>query len=212
METMTEVAFILGYLTLAIELLFFHVPSVANTQNFFRKNENFKTDQNKLITNIQNWSFSKKIIWLAIPAVIVQLYFVLPFLYFFPSWHNNLFLLFKPNAITDFMGLICVVSGRLLTFGSMLYLRKENRQTGNSFTLHTSGIFRFTRNPGLDGMFLFFIGFGLLFPSIWLWLGLIFYIYYMVFRVRIEEAFLEDIFKDEFINYQKQTNRFLLFK
>jgi protein-S-isoprenylcysteine O-methyltransferase Ste14 len=209
---MTEVAFIIGYLSLSVELLFFHVPSVANTQNFFRKNDNFKTGQNKFITNIQNWSFPKKIVLLAIPAVMVQLYFLLPFLYFFPSCHDELFLVFKSSNLTDFLGLLCVLSGRLLTFGSMLYLRKENRQTNNSFTLHTGGIFRYTRNPGLDGMFLFFGGLGLLFPSIWLWLGLIFYIYYMVFRVRIEEAFLQDIFKDEFINYQKQTNRFLFFK
>ncbi|MFN4027300.1 MAG: methyltransferase family protein [Flavobacterium sp.] len=209
---MTEIAFIIGYLTLAIELLFFHVPSVANTQNFFRKNKHYNTGQNKFINDIQNWSVTKKIILLAIPAVMVQLYFLLPLLYFFPLWHDSLFLLFEPNVWTDFLGLLCVVLGRVVTFGSMLYLRKENRQTGKSFTLHTGGIFRFTRNPGLDGMFLFFIGLGLLFPSILIWLGLIFYIYYMVFRVRIEEAFLQDIFKDEFVNYQKQTNRFLLFK
>ncbi len=209
---MTEVVFIIGYLTLALELLFFHVPSVANTQNFFRKNKHYNTGQNKFIRDIQNWPFPKKIILLAIPAVMVQLYFLLPFLYFLPEFHDNLLLLFTPNTTTDFVGLICIVCGRLLTFGSMLYLRKENRQTGDSFTLHTGGIFRYTRNPGLDGMFLFFIGLSLLFPSILMWLGLIFYIYYMVFRVRIEEAFLQDLFKDEFINYQKQTNRFLLFK
>lgn len=209
---MTEIAFIFGYVSLAVELLFFHVPSVANTQNFFRKNEQYQTNQNAYITAIQNWPLTKKILYLALPAVVVQGYFLVPFLYFVPSVSDSMYLLFHPSLYVQGLGLCCVVLGRILTFGSMLYLRKENKQTANSFKLHTGGIFRYTRNPGLDGMFLFFIGFGLLFPSLFMVLGFIFYIYYMVFRVRIEEAFLQDLFKDQFIAYQKQTNRFLLFK
>lgn len=209
---MITAAFLIGYLSLVIELVFFHVPSVANTQNFFLKNDHYNTSQNDLITKIQNWSTIRKILLLVVPMVLVQLYFLLPFLYFFPTINSKLLILFEANTVTNWIGILFITLGRLLTFGSMIYLRKQNKQTGDSFKLHTKGIFRWSRNPGLDGMFLFFAGFGLLFPTFWLWLGLIFYFYYMLFRVRIEEAFLQDQFKEEFNTYLKKTNRFLLFK
>jgi protein-S-isoprenylcysteine O-methyltransferase Ste14 len=209
---MTQAVYLFGYVTLMIELVFFHVPSVANTQNFFVKNNNFNTTQNELIVRIYHWSFTKKILFLVFPMILVLLYFLLPFFFFLTSTHSKLVLLFVPNDVCNWIGIVFVFLGRLLTFGSMLYIRKENKQTGNSFKLHTKGIFRLTRNPGLDGMYLFFAGFCFLFPSLLMWLGLIFYFYYMLFRVKIEEAFLYQLYKEPFAIYKRTTNRFLLFK
>jgi len=93
----------------------------------------------------------------------------------------------------------------------MLFMRRKNKQTQNSFKLHTNGIFSFSRNPGLDGMFLFFIGFGILFPSLLIWIGLLLYFYYMQFRVKIEEEFLKQLFGDVYLDYMTNTKRFLLF-
>jgi protein-S-isoprenylcysteine O-methyltransferase Ste14 len=93
----------------------------------------------------------------------------------------------------------------------MLYIRKENKQKENSFKLHTKGIFHYSRNPGLDGMFVFFIGFGLIFPTLMSWIGLLFYFIYMLFRVRIEEEFLKEFFQQEYAAYCLKTKRFLLF-
>lgn len=202
-------AFIFGYSTLLIELVFFHVPSVANTQNFFSKSKNYQFVNSKLIQDIYNWSFFKKVLLLFIPMVIVQIYFFVPLLYFYPE--ANSFLLIKPPFKIELIGVIFIILGRIITFGSMLYIRKENKQKENSFKLHTNGIFHYSRNPGLDGMFLFFIGFGLIFPTLLIWIGLIFYVLYMFFRVRIEEEFLKELFKHAYIDYCLKTKRFLLF-
>lgn len=204
-------AFVFGYSTLVIELLFFHVPSVANTQNFFKKNDHYKVPKSDFITQIYNWSKTKKILLLAIPYGLINLYFLTPFFYFIPAYYDDLLLLFKANVWTNYIGNLLIISGRLITFGSMLYLRRENNQTQNSFKLHTNGIFKLTRNPGLDGMFLFFVGFGIIFPSLFIWIGLLFYVLYMQFRVKIEEEFLKQLFGQIYYQYMKNTKRFLLF-
>lgn len=204
-------AFVFGYLSLLVELIFFHVPSVANTQNFFKKNNNYEVDESEYITKIYKWTMWKKIMILAVPFFFINIYFLLPFLYFFPNLHESKWLVFETNNWLIIIGTFCVIAGRLITFGSMLYMRKENKQIQNSFKLHVSGIFNYSRNPGLDGMFLFFTGFGILFPSFLIWGGLILYFFYMRFRVKIEEEFLKKLFKEEYLDYITRTKRFLLF-
>lgn len=201
--------YIFGYVTLLIELIFFHVPSVANTRNFFVKNNAYQTSNSKLIQKINSWSVFKKTMILLLPTILINLYFLIPLLLFLPK--INAFLIFKSSLWTEILGLFFIILGRIITFGSMIYLRRENQQKENSFKLHTNGIFAYSRNPGLDGMFLFFAGFGLIFPSIFLWLGLLFYFYYMLFRVKIEEEFLKELFQETYINYCTKTKRFLLF-
>lgn len=204
-------AFVFGYLTLLIELVFFHVPSVANTQNFFQKNNNYVVHGSTYISKIYGWAMWKKVLVLAVPFFFINIYFLLPFLYFFPDVPGSKWLVFKTNDWLVVSGVLFVVAGRIVTFGSMLFMRRKNKQTENSFKLHTNGIFRFSRNPGLDGMFLFFIGFGILFPSFLIWIGLLLYFYYMRFRVKIEEEFLKQLFGDVYLNYSTNTKRFLLF-
>ncbi|MEZ4838407.1 isoprenylcysteine carboxylmethyltransferase family protein [Flavobacterium sp.] len=202
-------AFLFGYVTLVIELVFFHVPSVANTSNFFVKNKNYPKVESALIQTIYRWSFAKKVILLFIPTILVNSYFLFPFFYFYPMADS--FQIFKPAFELQLLGVLFVLLGRAITFGSMLYIRKENKQKNDSFKLHTNGIFKYTRNPGLDGMFLFFIGFGLIFPTYISWIGLVGYFVYMLFRVRIEEEFLKELFKQEYTDYCVNTKRFLLF-
>jgi protein-S-isoprenylcysteine O-methyltransferase Ste14 len=202
-------AFIFGYATLLIELIFFHVPSVANTKNFFVQNNDYSMAKSDLIKKVYHWSFLKKILVLLIPTILINVYFLVPFLYFLPNAID--FCLFKPNSWLEILGVLFIVLGRYITFGSMIYIRKENKQTVNSFKLHTSGIFAYSRNPGLDGMFLFFAGFGFIVPTMLLWIGLLFYFYYMLFRVKIEEEFLKALFQNEYENYCQKTKRFLLF-
>lgn len=202
-------AFLFGYVTLVIELVFFHVPSVANTSNFFVKNKNYPKVESALIQTIYRWSFTKKVIVLFIPTILVNSYFLFPFFYFYPMADS--FQIFKPAFELQLLGVLFVLLGRAITFGSMLYIRKENKQKNDSFKLHTNGIFKYSRNPGLDGMFLFFIGFGLIFPTYISWIGLVGYFVYMLFRVRIEEEFLKELFKQEYTDYCLNTKRFLLF-
>lgn len=203
-------AYIFGYGSLLIELVFFHVPSVANTQNFFAKNVAYASIESALISKIYKWHLWKKITFLAIPFVIINAYFLLPFIYLFPNLATKMPLAFKPNFWCTSFGIMAVIIGRIITFGSMLYMKRDNKQTSNSFKLHTQGIFAYSRNPGLDGMFLFFIGFFFIFPTLFMMLGFVFYFFYMRFRVQIEEEFLKQLFGEEYLLYLKKTKRFLL--
>jgi len=207
---MITTAYLLGFGSLLIELVFFHTPSVANTKNFFKENSNYGTIDSVKIRTIYQWSFFNKCLLLAVPSVIINGYFLLPFCFFFPTLSDKMVLVFKSSVLINSIGVLCVVAGRIVTFGSMLYLRGENQQKQDSFKLYTSGIFAYTRNPGLDGMFLFFCGFCLLFPSLFMWLGLLFYFFYMRFRVQIEEEFLKQLFGENYNVYLKKTRRFLL--
>lgn len=85
-------SFAFGYITLLIELIFFHVPSVANTKNFFTKNSTIQSTKSKFIQRINRWSTTKKIVLLLLPTVFINLYFFVPFLYFLPNSENFQFL------------------------------------------------------------------------------------------------------------------------
>jgi protein-S-isoprenylcysteine O-methyltransferase Ste14 len=187
------------YLSLVIELTCFHVPSVANTGVFF-KDDNEIINQYSQYKWIFSWSKRKKIILLLIPHFINMTVFFIPLFY----------LLFEETSLNSFsiLGLIVAISGRLITFYSMYFIRKNNSQIDNDFTLHDSGPFSTIRNPGMTGMILFFVGLTAIWPSILMVCALIYYIFYNHFRILIEEDFLKVMYKDKYCEYIKKANRY----
>jgi hypothetical protein len=157
-------AFVFGYLTLLIELVFFHVPSVANTQNFFQKNNNYVVHGSTYISKIYGWAMWKKVLVLAVPFFFINIYFLLPFLYFFPDVPGSKWLVFKTNDWLVVSGVLFVVAGRIVTFGSMLFMRRKNKQTENSFKLHTNGILGFPETRAWTVCFYFLLDLVFCFP------------------------------------------------
>lgn len=206
---MIAAVYILSYLSLITELVFFHTPSVAETRKLMALNAESEVPGKKTaaIASLTKW---QKQVVLVIPFLLIQVFFLLPWGYFCPK--KELFIvLYSPKTFMLVLGSILVISGRVLTFCAMLFLQRENKQTENSYHLHTNGIFSLSRNPGLDGMFLFFLGFCLLFPSLYMVIGFIFYIVYMTFRVQIEEEYLVARFGSVYLQYKNKTKRYLLF-
>ena len=68
-----------------------------------------------------------------------------------------------------------MLGGRAVTFASMLQLR----QLRNQAAVQYSGFFRWSRNPGLVGMYAFYLGLCFLFPCVVLFAGLIPYVWNM---------------------------------
>jgi protein-S-isoprenylcysteine O-methyltransferase Ste14 len=102
-----------------------------------------------------------------------------------------------------------VVCGRVLALGAVLTIRRANSQSDDSFYLHTTGPFRWSRNPGLLGMYLFVGGLWLITPSATLLLGIVLYVAYMDFKVRMEEDFLANRFGSSYAAYRLRTGRYL---
>jgi protein-S-isoprenylcysteine O-methyltransferase Ste14 len=194
------IAFCLLYGSLLLELAFFHVPSVANTQVFFTNDKTIIENYNKY-QYVFRWSKKKKILCFVIPHVLNLLSFFFPLLLLFfhqNSWNN-----------WSTIGLIIAIIGRFLSFFSMLEIRKNNSQKDSEFTLHTQGIFSISRNPIQLGMYVFYIGICLINFKYLLIIPFLFYFFYNDFRIHIEEDFLEVKFKELYTDYKLKTKRYL---
>lgn len=195
-----------AYISLLIELIFFHVPSIASTKSLFFKKANGSV-KGSLLTKIPNYSFKFKLVVLIIPLLINICVFIFPLLI---TIINSVNLVDNPEGIVWF-GLFFVILGRLLTFFSVLHIRKRNSQLMNEFYLHKKGLFSFSRNPGLIGMYFFILGLFLINPYVIHFVGVLFYMGYMHFKILLEEEFLETKFKNNYKKYIAKTPRYFLF-
>ena len=190
---------VLLFLSLGVELTCFHVPSVANTQVFFKSHEETVNMYSKY-RNIFYWSKNKKIALLLIPHFVNMTVFIIPLYYLFSATPSINF--------WSVAGFMVALLGRSFTFYSMIYLRKNNSQNNDDFTLHDKGPFSKMRNPGLTGMLLFFLGLNMIWPSIIMAIALLYYFCYNHFRILIEEDFLKVMYKEKYIQYFKKVNRY----
>jgi protein-S-isoprenylcysteine O-methyltransferase Ste14 len=190
---------VLLFLSLGVELTCFHVPSVANTQVFFKSHVETINMYSKY-RNIFYWSKNKKIALLVIPHFVNMTVFIIPLYYLFSTTPSINF--------WSVAGFMVALLGRSFTFYSMIYLRKNNSQNNDDFTLHDKGPFSKMRNPGLTGMLLFFLGLNMIWPSIIMAIALLYYFCYNHFRILIEEDFLKVMYKEKYIQYFKKVNRY----
>jgi protein-S-isoprenylcysteine O-methyltransferase Ste14 len=106
------------------------------------------------------------------------------------------------------LGVILMVAGLAAVLLSMPFLGKRSfgREVGK---LHTTGIYRYSRNPQLTGGFSFIIGYALLWPS---WLGMLWASLWLPISrlmVRGEEEHLTRVFGREYEEYCKRTPRYV---
>ena len=106
------------------------------------------------------------------------------------------------------VALLLMAAGLALVLLSMPFLgrRSFGMQTG---VLHTSGIYRFSRNPQLVGSFLFIVGYALLWPA---WSGLLWAAIWLPvahLMVRAEEEHLARIFGPQYDEYRRRTPRYI---
>ena len=200
------------YLSLVIELVFFKVPSVASSYNLWSKKEDYQDEMERADIKIAEWSFLKKIVFLALPIVIIFLTFALPILYAsgILAVHGNYYWIENAdlNKLVWVLPFIIMAIGRGLSFFSVLRIRKNNKQSGNSFDLKETSIYNKSRNPIQLGMYLFAFGLILLYPTPIFICGIIFYIIYMDYKIRIEEKFLLEKFGDAYSKYTRDTKRY----
>lgn len=192
---------IAAYLSLVLELWLIPVPSVASARSLSRASREVSPARRALPGALRRYA----------PVVLNIAVFLLPLL---GALHD---LLTDSTAPRDSSlvsaGILAVLSGRTLTVCSALALRSQVRLAVAEGTLdpplHTTGVFRLSRNPGLLGMYLFAAGLLALKPSAWFALGLLHYAWHMHRCILIEERHLAAEFGKAYDEYMSRTRRYV---
>ncbi|WP_044237080.1 methyltransferase family protein [Flexithrix dorotheae] len=111
---------------------------------------------------------------------------------------------FQSIGMRQVTGLIISITGRYISLLGSYSLRKNSAES-----LKTSAIFKFSRNPISLGMHFTILGLVLFFNIWYLWIGFIFYLLNIHFKILIEEKFLAEKFGPDYIKYLNKTPRYL---
>jgi len=203
-----KICTIFFYMSLALELTVWHVPSVASSRGIFASEEEivgvYSAKFQKLFA-MPRW---KKILFFIVPLGFIYAAYVYPFQLMF-GFHFGMKPLFEPAAIMMFFSCLLILIGRGISLASVWKIRQNNEQKGDSFELHTDGFFGRFRNPGLLGLYVSFLGFWLALPQPFFAFCLLVYVRYMHEKVLMEEDFLRNKFGVAYDNYYSTTNRYL---
>ena len=120
---------------------------------------------------------------------------------------------FKLATVGDIVGLILCAIGAALTMVSQYQMGKSWRigvDETEKTELVTHGMFSFSRNPIYFGMLIVGLGFVVLFPHTFMVICFILAFIGIDLQVRkIEEPHLVRVFGDEYVEYIKNTNRYI---
>jgi len=204
-ETYTGWLLLLAYASLVVELWIFPVPSEASTMRILNEGDHLDGVDPQ---NARRRSTARKLLEFLLPTTVVMVLFVLPLLV---AWDPRLrpwtFPLSDgtPEFVMTGLGLIFV--GRLVTGFAVLQLYRALGHDGPS--LQCAGPFRFSRNPILVGLYLFYIGNCVWLPSPMIWGGFVLYAWSMHRRVLMEEGVLRTRFQGNYLDYMASVPRYL---
>lgn len=104
-----------------------------------------------------------------------------------------------------------LVCGNSLTVIAVAALKAHVRfrDFGEAERLHTTGIYGVMRNPITLGLAAVFAGFALARPSVVMLLGLVLFLVNAGYRIRMEEAYLDAAFGDEYIQYRRKVGKYI---
>ncbi len=195
-----------AYATLVIELTVFPIPSEASTLQLLSPREPDRTRDDE-VAHASERSVPHKLLRFALPTAIGVVAFLIPLAWIFwpptPSFVGRIPALQREGFALAAMALI--VLGRALTFSSVLQLRAQRRAA----SVQASGLFTWSRNPGLVGMGVFYAGLCLGFPC-WAMLGALpVYALNMHSRVLLEESRLSALSGDAYRDYLSRVPRYL---
>jgi protein-S-isoprenylcysteine O-methyltransferase Ste14 len=202
-------AVLVSYASLLVELSLLHVPSVASSWRIWSPRDSLVSGYSTKYRRLFGLGRATKLLLFAVPLLVVYAVYLYPLVVTFVAPDPLGDYLFQPGAPTDGLAIGLVLGGRAIAIAAALTVRRQNAQTGDSFRLHTAGVFRWSRNPGLLGMYTFVIGLWAAMPSASMLAGILFYILYMDFKVRMEEDFLNNKFGAHYTEYRLRTGRYI---
>jgi protein-S-isoprenylcysteine O-methyltransferase Ste14 len=209
MATWVVIVILAAYASLLAELTIFRVPSVASSLAIWSPQRALVAMYSARYRRFFALARSRKLLLFVVPLLVVYAVYLYPLLVIAVGPDLLRDYLFTPTPTVDVGATALILSGRLIAITAALTIRQHNDQTGKSFYLHTSGVFRLSRNPGLVGMYLFMAGIWLTMPSATMLAGIFVYVAYMHFKVLMEEDFLENKFGAPYMTYQAKTARYI---
>lgn len=205
-ETLCGVVFV-AYASLLWELTALHVPSAASTLSIWRGPASLQAAYSPSRRHVFELSWARKLALFVLPVLAVWAVYLYPPIALIAQdpLRDQLY---SPTSATNMAAAVLIVAGRAITLISVLTLRGAGpRAAGRG--LASQGLFAYSRNPGLVGMYVFASGLWLSTPSLAMLAGLLVYVVYMDFKVRMEEDYLENTFGDEYRAYVRRTRRYL---
>ncbi len=120
----------------------------------------------------------------------------------------------RPTITTMAVGVIFVIIGEIIRFWGVSYAGSETRTTSKpgASNLITQGPFAFVRNPLYIGNIFMYFGVAFMSNSLVPYLQILSIVYFAFqyyFIVLWEEAELKEIFKEKYMHYYENVNRFL---
>lgn len=120
-----------------------------------------------------------------------------------------------PNAVQYYSGLVLFVCGLVLRWWSIVHLGRfftVNVAIASDHRVVSDGPYRFVRHPSYSGVFLLFIGLGLLLFN---WLSAVILIVpvflLFLYRMRVEEQALVQALGAPYVDYMARTKRLVPF-
>ena len=197
---------LLAYGSLLLELTVFPVPSEASTWQLLSSDGGDAAPGDVLARARRRTTVSKLVSYL-LPTAFGVGCFLLPLVVVFvPAIAAWLFLVDSVAVGQRAWVALCIIaSGRGLTFVSVLQVRRREGRGG----LQPSGLFSWSRNPGLVGMYVFYAGLCVAIPSGVLFIGFAPYLWNMHRRVLMEESHLSRTIGPAYDAYRERVPRYV---
>ena len=199
---------VVAYASLAFELTVLHVPSAASSLNIWLSPSSVQAAYSPAWRSVFGLPRSKKLTLFILPVLVVWGVHLYPSIALLSAGDPLGDQLFSPTSATNIAAAVLIVLGRAITLASVLTLRGALRRAGGG-GLAMDGLFRYSRNPGLVGMYTFVSGLWLTAPSLAMLCGVLVYVVYMDFKVRMEEDYLRNTLGEAYHAYQRRTRRYL---
>ena len=201
-----DAAAIAAYASLLVELTVFPIPSEASTwQLLAARGDGTTRPGAAALQRVHATARWHRVLTLLLPTALGVLAWLVPLLLVvLPSWRATLCVP-VPDAVVV-VGIVAIALGRAITFGSVLQLRAAKRHERLP-----GGLFRHSRNPGLVGMYVCYLGLMLGYGLPLLAVVLPLYLGNMHRRVRLEEAQLDFAHGASWRDYAARVPRYLPF-
>lgn len=202
-----SVLVLVAYGSLLVQLLLFPVPSEASVYQLLLGADDEKDDTR--VAHARGLSPVKKLVTYFLPTAVGIALFLIPLAAaLWPPVVDYLIPLHSLDTVWALgLGAVLVLGGQSVTVVSVLQLRRYKIRS----ELQSSGLFRWSRNPGLVGMYAFYLGLCFLFPCVVLFVGLIPYVWNMHTRVLMEESHLSSRLGAPYVDYMTRVPRYVLF-
>nr|WP_321236192.1 methyltransferase [uncultured Psychroserpens sp.] len=199
------IGIVIFYMSLFVELYVYSIPSVVSTKKILNPSISHLEQFSERIKKRLNWPLPIKIILFVVPMIFIYMLHLLPAYLLYDLTFNAGDL--QCIYYLCFIGIGLVLFGRIISHLYLLSIKKIKAKSYEGFV--TNGLFKYSRNPGLLGLYISFLGFYLIQPSILFLICYSIYIVHMHFKIIMEEDYLTNIHGEDYKLYLQKTRRYL---